>query len=256
MSRALFACACLTLHACFVPDDERGGGPTCSDDCVYALDGECDDGGPGSDTAACGLGTDCGDCGARGAPPSSGGPYACVGTANDPTHYGDSSSCRLGAGIWVNTYHDCESGYADDCDDVFVTPSDLAYARTSCLERIGCAFRSGDGTSEMHPLVGGECFGVTPACGALSDEATCNAQGFMCDWDDPSPVNAGGCSDANGYIALYNVRTCAGISAFAESGSAHWEIAHDACLDLFGCSWRHPDGRVETSEKSGFPAPP
>ena len=32
----------------------------------YANDGHCDDGGPGSDYAACPLGTDCADCGARG----------------------------------------------------------------------------------------------------------------------------------------------------------------------------------------------
>lgn len=32
----------------------------------YADDGHCDDGGPGSDYAACPLGTDCADCGKRG----------------------------------------------------------------------------------------------------------------------------------------------------------------------------------------------
>lgn len=38
----------------------------CDDTCTgNAKDGFCDDGGPGSDDAFCGLGTDCTDCGAR-----------------------------------------------------------------------------------------------------------------------------------------------------------------------------------------------
>lgn len=40
-----------------------GGG--CSNTCSSSGDGECDDGGPGSLYAVCGLGTDCDDCGAR-----------------------------------------------------------------------------------------------------------------------------------------------------------------------------------------------
>jgi hypothetical protein len=37
----------------------------CGEQCSYAGDGECDDGGPGSLTDLCSLGTDCTDCGAR-----------------------------------------------------------------------------------------------------------------------------------------------------------------------------------------------
>ena len=35
----------------------------CTNECEYALDGECDDGRPGSITSLCEPGTDCGDCG-------------------------------------------------------------------------------------------------------------------------------------------------------------------------------------------------
>jgi hypothetical protein len=45
-----------------------GGPPSesgCDDTCVFNNDTECDDGGPGSDTPFCGLGTDCADCGPR-----------------------------------------------------------------------------------------------------------------------------------------------------------------------------------------------
>lgn len=49
------------------PDD--AGGPSnngmCTDTCQWAGDGICDDGGAGSEYSVCGLGTDCGDCGAR-----------------------------------------------------------------------------------------------------------------------------------------------------------------------------------------------
>lgn len=40
-------------------------GGTCNNDCPYAFDGECDDGGPGSMCRLCALGSDCADCGAR-----------------------------------------------------------------------------------------------------------------------------------------------------------------------------------------------
>jgi hypothetical protein len=36
-----------------------------SNNCVYASDGDCDDGGPGAQYTACSLGTDCVDCGPR-----------------------------------------------------------------------------------------------------------------------------------------------------------------------------------------------
>lgn len=34
----------------------------CTDDCAWAKDGYCDDGGPGSEFAGCLIGTDCKDC--------------------------------------------------------------------------------------------------------------------------------------------------------------------------------------------------
>uniref|UniRef100_A0A7S2CHA0 Peptidase S1 domain-containing protein n=1 Tax=Haptolina brevifila TaxID=156173 RepID=A0A7S2CHA0_9EUKA len=37
--------------------------PHCRNTCEYASDGACDDGGPGSEFAACGVGSDCSDCG-------------------------------------------------------------------------------------------------------------------------------------------------------------------------------------------------
>lgn len=37
----------------------------CTDSCGYAGDGDCDDGGPGSDYSLCEYGTDCTDCGPR-----------------------------------------------------------------------------------------------------------------------------------------------------------------------------------------------
>jgi len=52
---------------CALPADSRGdgAGSGCSEDCLFAGDGECDDGGPGAFTDICLPGTDCTDCGAR-----------------------------------------------------------------------------------------------------------------------------------------------------------------------------------------------
>ncbi len=37
----------------------------CNNDCIWAQDGQCDDGGEGSVTSLCGEGSDCDDCGPR-----------------------------------------------------------------------------------------------------------------------------------------------------------------------------------------------
>jgi len=43
----------------------RSGGGKCYNNCHYASDGDCDDGGPGSEYSACSRGYDCYDCGPR-----------------------------------------------------------------------------------------------------------------------------------------------------------------------------------------------
>ena len=47
------------------PMDPPPSGGACSNDCPWAFDGECDDGGRGSMCRLCALGSDCADCGAR-----------------------------------------------------------------------------------------------------------------------------------------------------------------------------------------------
>lgn len=37
----------------------------CSDSCIFNHDGQCDDGGEGSEYNMCEFGTDCADCGER-----------------------------------------------------------------------------------------------------------------------------------------------------------------------------------------------
>ena len=59
----------------------------CTDTCPWAGDGECDDGGPGSDYSVCPYGTDCSDCGPR--------PTDCRVTGCGP-----GESCMLCWGLW------------------------------------------------------------------------------------------------------------------------------------------------------------
>ena len=47
------------------PDPDPDPAVSCTNTCSYAGDGDCDDGGPGSDFSLCPLGTDCTDCGPR-----------------------------------------------------------------------------------------------------------------------------------------------------------------------------------------------
>ena len=52
-----------TVGSCFGSTDP--GAPWCTNTCESANDGECDDGGEGSDWGDCAYGTDCADCGER-----------------------------------------------------------------------------------------------------------------------------------------------------------------------------------------------
>jgi hypothetical protein len=63
--RQLWA-ACPELDLSRTSDMGLAASPSgCDNNCPYANDGLCDDGGSGSKLAACGLGTDCNDCGPR-----------------------------------------------------------------------------------------------------------------------------------------------------------------------------------------------
>eukprot|EP00966_Prymnesium_polylepis_P136020 3143203-Prymnesium_polylepis.1 len=42
-----------------------GCSPLCTEICPYAADGDCDDGGDGSEYSACSIGSDCTDCTSR-----------------------------------------------------------------------------------------------------------------------------------------------------------------------------------------------
>jgi hypothetical protein len=66
-------------------------GTGCSNECEFAGDGACDDGGPGAEFDLCSLGTDCDDCGARDGetPPAGGEPNI------DPPGTGCSNECEF-----------------------------------------------------------------------------------------------------------------------------------------------------------------
>lgn len=63
----LYPCiaAALIIHGCDSSTTTSSQPQICAETCEFAGDGECDDGGPGSITSGCELGTDCADCGSR-----------------------------------------------------------------------------------------------------------------------------------------------------------------------------------------------
>ncbi|MCB9595107.1 MAG: hypothetical protein H6719_20485 [Sandaracinaceae bacterium] len=83
----------------------------CTNTCIYAGDGECDDGGPGSDYALCALGSDCDDCGSRsgGSTGSTGGTAGIGGSCTSASSCSGSLDCR--AGVSDPSLHCCVAGY-------------------------------------------------------------------------------------------------------------------------------------------------
>jgi hypothetical protein len=84
-------------------------GALCTNTCEYANDGDCDDGGPSSDTSLCDYGTDCGDCGTR------------YGSGSD---YSDSYSDYSDS--YSNSYSDYSDSYSDYSDSYY-NYSDYVY---------------------------------------------------------------------------------------------------------------------------------
>ena len=87
-------------------------GGACDDTCVFASNGNCNDGGPGAEFTHCAYGTDCTDCGARYTappPPSCLCSNECLG---QPLFAVDGFCDDGGAG---SSYNECALG--TDCDD-------------------------------------------------------------------------------------------------------------------------------------------
>ncbi len=130
---------------------------TCDNTCIYANDGDCDDGQPGSDYSYCACGTDCSDCGSR---------ASCdvaAGAAN--TCPGQTTACEAGypcaAGEFCNFDYG-SYGFCEQCSSF----SDSAFCSTSGLPSAGeadceaCCFRNywavGNGwcSSDLDDYVG------------------------------------------------------------------------------------------------------
>jgi len=91
----------------------RPAASQCLNTCGYSADGDCDDGGPGSEYDGCALGTDCADCGARAqpSPPPPQPPRLPPAPQQPPPPPWSSSVC---SGVDARFGCDCVSG----CDHV------------------------------------------------------------------------------------------------------------------------------------------
>lgn len=90
-----------------------GGRATCTNTCSYSSDGDCDDGGPGSEYSSCSLGSDCVDCGgdATNAPKP---PPPPPPPEPSPPGQAHASPADTGRSTCTNT---CRWKYDGDCDD-------------------------------------------------------------------------------------------------------------------------------------------
>lgn len=87
-------------------------GALCTNTCASAGDGDCDDGGPGSEYDICELGSDCADCGARSAAAAPAAAAATAGCSNTCESAGDGECDDGGPG---SEYDVCALG--TDCTD-------------------------------------------------------------------------------------------------------------------------------------------
>ena len=98
----------------------------CTNTCSTAHDNECDDGGPGSLYSICALGTDCNDCGPRGA-----GAAAQVAPTGDTictNTCGSSNDSECDDGGPNSLYSICS--YGSDCADCGARPATAGCSNT------------------------------------------------------------------------------------------------------------------------------
>lgn len=134
-----------------VEDEPDAGG--CSNTCTFASDGDCDDGGLGSDFSLCDIGTDCADCGSR-----SGGDVPPDGE-DQP---GDSGTgvcgdgvCDAGAGELTNCPGDCPA----ECGDGICNASagEEQQCPQDCPEVQCCVATNGCPSEELFTCPGDCC---------------------------------------------------------------------------------------------------
>ncbi|MEW5851410.1 MAG: hypothetical protein AB2A00_21655 [Myxococcota bacterium] len=105
----------------------------CTNSCTWAYDTSCDDGGSGSRTTACALGTDCSDCGTRQSEdPNKPKPTRLwVSGTQDIWGIGDKAVLRYQAGTWVEqtnvNVEGARSIWGLASDDIYVAASTGVY---------------------------------------------------------------------------------------------------------------------------------
>ena len=187
--------------------DELPDGAICADDCIWAADGSCDDGGPDSAFSACQFGADCTDC----------GPRTLV------------NECETNNGGCAQICTDSPGGFECDCDEGFCLnadgkscdeiPSDALCTETCGFSNDGGCDDGGPGASFSLCAFGTDCADCGPR--ALVNECEVNNGGcaqvfndtpdaFQCACNDGFLLNADGtncdmlvneCENSNGDCA-------------------------------------------------------
>jgi len=151
----------LELGPC--PPDEEDAAvpdptPVCTNDCRFAEDGECDDGGDAAGTSLCTLGSDCTDCGER---IVSGG---CIPDCRTRS-CGLDPMCGVSCGSCETGWRCAEGICAEDCSAL----GEPCTSRSDC-----CGVITGEATCEEE-----RC--CVPNGGSCSDASECCAAGASCE---------------------------------------------------------------------------
>lgn len=217
-----------------VPDPVSGhrvctydGQGLCTDACIFADDGECDDGGPGSTTIECTLGSDCTDCAAAsGASARLEGTSLCFETCASA---GD-GVCDDG-GPNAGTY-DCSLG--SDCTDCGVR---LGICSDDCsLAKNGICNDAGQGAADASCATGTDCSDCGTRWGGRG-QGICDATaGTRCNLNGAAWVGGG---DTDGFC---DCDDCAWDAADCSTADKCDGAAIDSCCNASdSCGWGDDD---------------
>ena len=197
------------------PEQPAPQGDRCSDTCIYAVDGTCDDGRPGAPYAVCAPGTDCTDCDGAGQAPA------------PPPEAPEDASPDAGGQICVANGRDGVCGPAAQCNGTPVAGFCPGAANIQCCVPGAAPAPNAPEPEAAEPAQtcrangqDGTCMS-TGSCGGSSVAGLCRGPAdIQCCVDAPPapPANAGLPGEGQACLAsgrpgvCENIATCEGSS--------------------------------------------
>ena len=217
--------------------------PECDNTCVFGSDGDCDDGGPGSNYDFCLLGTDCTDCGSRApSPPLPSRPPPLPSRPPTPPSPPTPPPQFLTAEILISWGFSppCKTKYRDHVPGTYSDNTCGQYADYSVVTNAtDCPRAVGD-----HLGVYGDCTWNDGACVMESDHTACTPADIFADFCITTCAQCRGIATSLDKTYDDYFQVCTNDSTFivcgAMPGTPDTTLVEPSELNVYHSTWASP----------------